>query len=271
LKMGVEDQFWTVAMSIANLDDATLRTNAAVELFGRSGTDLLPILSGGADAVDELRKRYAELAYQWTDETAAAAEEFRDSFEDVRVAMDQVKFTIVQELAPQITTLVNETILPNIQALSDWAKENDNVLGSMVYLVIAAANLAKAIGQILVNLLELGEWFGQHRAMWDILGTILPAGRAVFWSKEQQEAIFGGVGGGGPGLKPGIAEAYGTQASAMLSGGSINITINGNVMGDESATRQIAQSLEPYLGEASRTTSFPHVNTSGYFGGNSSK
>ncbi len=271
MQMGVEDQFWTVAMAIANLDDVTLRTNAAVELFGRSGTDLLPILADGAEGVEELRKRYAELAYQWTGETAAAAEEFRDSFEDVKVAMDNVKFTIVQELAPQITTLVNETILPNIQALSDWAKENENVLGSMVYLVVAAANLAKAIGQIVVNLLKLGEWFGAHRELWDALGTILPGGRAVFWSKEQQEAIFGGVGGGGPGLKPGIAEAYGAQASAVLAGGSINVTINGNVMGDEAMNRAIAQALEPYLGEAQRTTSFPHVNTSGYYPGSSAR
>jgi len=264
LKMGVEEQFWTVALAIANLDDATLRTNAAVELFGRSGTDLLPILSGGADAVDELRKRYAELAYQWTDETAAAAEEFRDAFEDINVAMDGVKFTLVETLGPAITDLINTQILPAIQALREFVAENDDLKRAFVA-------FATGLGWVIDQLIRLIETLAKvDAATPDWLAKFSPlsllTGRAGREAGEEYRAITG-QNYTTPGLTP---EAV-SLAGAYMTGGSVNVIINGNVMGDEAMNRAIAQALEPYLGEAQRTTSFPHVNTSGYYPGSSAR
>ena len=268
LKMGIEDQFWAVAYAMAELDNDAVRAALAVDLFGRTGTNLLPLLAEGKEGIAKLRQESHDFGISLTEEDAKAAEEFKDALTRIEGAVDGVQFALVTELAPAITDLINQEILPAIQGFKDWVKENDDVLGSLTYLIVAAGHVAVAIGNILANLIKIGEWFGQHKGLWDALGTILPGGKLVFWPEEMQQGLFGS---GGPGLVPGIEEAYGAQASAMLSGSSINITINGNVMGDESATRQIAQSLEPYLGEASRTTSFPHVNTSGYFGGNSAR
>ena len=265
MQMGVEDQFWTVAMSIANLDDATLRTNAAVELFGRSGTDLLPILADGAAGVQELRQRYAELGYQWSGETAAAAEQFRDAFEDINVAMDGVKFTLVETLGPAITDLINTQILPAIQALREFVAENDDLKRAFI-------EFATGLGWVIEQLIRLIETLAKvDAATPDWLAKFSPlsllTGRAGREAGEEYRKITG-QSYELPGLTPEAVALAGTYTTGT---GEINVIINGNVMGDEAMNRAIAQALEPYLGEAQRTTSFPHVNTSGYYPGSSAR
>jgi len=44
-----------------------------------------------------------------------------------------------------------------------------------------------------------------------------------------------------------------------------------DLVADEASMRQLWQMLESYAGESTRTTSFPHVNTSGYYPGSSAK
>jgi hypothetical protein len=270
LKMGVEDQFWTVALAIANLDDATLRTNAAVELFGRSGTDLLPILADGASGVQELRQRYAELGYQWSGETAAAAEQFRDAFEDINVAMDGVKLTLVEELGPEITRLINEHILPGIVSLREFIDENADLKQAFLDVAGAIMSVVNAVKELygwykaIQN--AIPDWLKPMLEFYN-LGDIM-TGKNVLGSYQKYLGEVSNV------YAPGrmTEMAAGAPGGYVPSGvGDINVTINGNVMGDEAMNRAIAQALEPYLGEAQRTTSFPHVNTSGYYPGSSAR
>ena len=40
--MGIEDQFWTVAGALGDVKDQTIKTATAMELFGRTGTEMFP-------------------------------------------------------------------------------------------------------------------------------------------------------------------------------------------------------------------------------------
>jgi len=52
-----EEQFETIAFAIADLEDPTLRAATAQDIFGRAGTQLLPLFAEGAEGLDALRQK----------------------------------------------------------------------------------------------------------------------------------------------------------------------------------------------------------------------
>src|SRR4030042_523164 len=56
-----ERQFKLIADRLAKIEDPTLKAALAMELFGRSGTMLLPMLSGGAAGIEELQEKARKL------------------------------------------------------------------------------------------------------------------------------------------------------------------------------------------------------------------
>jgi len=272
MRMSPEDQFWAVAKAIAALEDPTLRTNSAVELFGRSGTDLLPILAGGAEGIAELQARYSDFGRQWTAESANIAVEFGDAMDDVKIAIDGTKDALVEELAPAITELIYSDILPAIQELRLFINEN-------VDLKQAFLDIVHAVRDFVGVLSELYEWYKKLQdAVPDWLKPTLEAfdlkrimtgQNALEGYQNYLDTIHKNFYPGGGGASYWDATVAGGSGGASTS--VVNVNIAGNVMGDETAIRQLVKELEPYMAENQRRSSFAPVNTSGYYAGSSSK
>ena len=266
--LDIEEQFWRVAMALSEMGDETERSATAQELFGRSGTELLPMLSQGADGIQEMMERFQEFGYVWTEESAQAAEAFRDSLHNMETAIDQLKFALVEGMAEPLTMLVNNHLRPAITEFSRFIKENEELTDQVIA-------FARGLGWVIDQLVKLIDVLQRvDMATPDWLAKFSPlsliSGRTGREAGAEYRAWTGQSIPEAPGLMPGIADQYGAMATQMLRGDT-NITINGNFMGDEESIRQLAQVLEPALTESMRGTSFPHVNTSGYFGGNSAR
>src|SRR5262249_30880752 len=67
------DQFITIASAIRNVEDPAERAAAAVELFGKQGRDLLPLMQ---KPLEDLIAKSRELGSTWTDEETKSAETF---------------------------------------------------------------------------------------------------------------------------------------------------------------------------------------------------
>jgi len=269
LGLSPEEQFWAVAQALAGIDDQAIRTATAMDLFGRSGTNLFPLLEEGAEGIAELRDRAREMGIVFDEEAAANAEKLNDAMTDMKAAVDGLKYAVAEQLAPALTDLIQNTIVPAIHDLRNFLKENDNLVQAFIALANLALNVAAAIGRVVQALLDLGEWLGKHKALWDILSHISPA---IFWPREMQEKLFGPK-TSGPGLLPGLEEQYGAQARLLMAQGAtsnVNVTVNSQIMTDE-ALREIWKQLEPYMQESQRRTTFPHVNTAGYYQGSSAR
>jgi len=269
LGLSPEEQFWAVAQALADVDDQAIRTATAMDLFGRSGTNLFPLLEEGADGIAALRDRAREMGIVFDEEAAANAEKLNDAVTDVKASLDGLKYTIAEELAPIMIDWIQNTIIPAIQELRNFLKENDNLVQAFIALANLALNVAAAIGKIVQALLDLGEWLGKHETLWEALSRT-PLG-VIFWPREMQKALFGER-HVGPGLVPGIEEQYGAQARLLMGGApsNVNVTVNSQIMTDE-ALREIWKQLEPYMQESQRRTTFPHVNTAGYYQGSSAR
>jgi hypothetical protein len=268
VKMNPEDQFWTVAKAIGDLEDPTLRSAVAMNLLGRSGTDLLPMFAEGTGAIEAMRQKAHELGVTFTDDTAKSADDLGDKVAELETAFQGVKFAIVEDLAPVIIAFIDETVMPAIKDLQAFAKENE-------WIVQVFKDMALGIGFVVTKLGELMEmyqrvddavpdWLKKFNPLNVVTGT---AGRKA--GEEYRDVTGTGL----PGLLPGVEEAFGSQAASVMAGNTsvVNVNINGNVMGDEAAIRQLVAQLEPYMAENARRSSFAGVNTSGYYAGSSSK
>lgn len=256
-----EDQFWLVAMALANVEDTATRTATAMDLFGRSGTNLVPMLDMGAEAIGDAREAAHDLGIVFSEEAAASAEAMNDAMTTLKGSMEGLRNALVEDLAPILTDLIENQIVPAVTSLKDWAKENDDVVQSLVGLINAVATLVGLIATLYDKLLSLGRWFGEHKGMWDVLSAIQPM---VFWPKKMQEGLFGGTAASA--LKPGIEEKYGGQASYMMAGGNTFEFNIGNYMGDEQSQYALADEIANKINEAIRRTSFASVNATYYPG-----
>ncbi len=97
-----EDQFIKVALGVANLGDELVMSATAQELFGKSGTSLLPLLAEGADGIQRLREEAHKFGVVFTDESSAAAERFNDNLQRMKAALDGVKYGLAEGLAPAL-------------------------------------------------------------------------------------------------------------------------------------------------------------------------
>lgn len=143
-----DEQFKRLADGIARVEDPALRVALAMQIFGRSGTKLLPLLSEGASGIEALQERARQLGLTISTETAHEAAELNDALDSLWRVVRQGVFTIGAALAPTLKDIA-ERITRVIVTATDWIKRNREV-------VIWALKVAAAIGITGVALIALG-------------------------------------------------------------------------------------------------------------------
>lgn len=90
-------QFMLIAERIKEIPDPAERAAAAMELFGRPGRDLLPLLMKNLDALVETSKNVGSM---WTDHDAKAAEEFEMRTRALNLEITNLKINLGRDLIP---------------------------------------------------------------------------------------------------------------------------------------------------------------------------
>lgn len=106
----VEDLLPEVADRFKALDNETTETALAMELFGRSGAELLEFLNRGSDGLNKLGQEARDLGGIIDGETAKAAAEFKDQVDQLRVATNALFTQIARELLPDLKALTAQLI-----------------------------------------------------------------------------------------------------------------------------------------------------------------
>jgi len=160
-----EQQFKLIADRIAQIADPTIRAAAAMELFGRSGTQLLPMLSGGAKGIEDLQAQARSLGLTMSTEDAKAAEAFGDTLDVLWKTMKRLTFAVGAALAPMLTDLA-ESMTRVIVRTTSWLQKNRQVV--VTVLKVAAAVVAGGIA-----LLALGYAATATAATFGAMATVI--------------------------------------------------------------------------------------------------
>lgn len=136
-----------IADELQALPDPAMRTARAVEIFGRAGTRLLPMMTGGAEGMRRLRDEAKRLGITMSTEDAVAAEAFGDSISALWAGLKRTAFTIGGALAPSLKEAA-EWFGNTAKIIADWIKRN----GALVRIVGAAVLALTAAGVALMIL-----------------------------------------------------------------------------------------------------------------------
>lgn len=88
--------FDDVVATLAKIEDPTARAAKAMEIFGKSGTNILPMV----DEFSALEARAKRLGLVVSTDTAAKMDEFGDAIEDAKLTVKRLWFEIGASLAP---------------------------------------------------------------------------------------------------------------------------------------------------------------------------
>ena len=160
----IEEQFWTVANALAGTEDETIKAATAMELFGRTGTELFPMLEEGQEGIARLREEAHELGIVFNDETAKEAEEMKDAMTRLETSLSGVAKELVTVLLPDITKFAEKAV-EIIKDVKDWIALNPQLVTGLKILVgvlvggggllLAFSTIAKAITAVNAALIIL--------------------------------------------------------------------------------------------------------------------
>lgn len=103
--------FKEVAQRFSEIPNGVEKTSAAIDIFGKSGADLIPTLNNGADGLQAMANEAQRLGVIIDTETAKASGEFNDNIDKLQKALAGLALTIGKEVLPvmiQITDVINE-------------------------------------------------------------------------------------------------------------------------------------------------------------------
>lgn len=134
---GTDTLFEEVADRLSKMEDGSEKTAIAMDLFGRSGANLIPLLNEGRDGLREMREEVEKLGISISEDAAKNAEAFNDNM------------TRLQRLAGGFATQVMSELLPAMAGYSDSlveaAKNSDGLKTAAEYTATAIKGIASGV------------------------------------------------------------------------------------------------------------------------------
>ena len=174
----VEDVLPEVATKFKELDNATLESALAMDLFGKSGTDLIEFLNQGGDGLAQFRDRARELGVELDGGTLQAADAFNDSLADLRTAVDGLWMQVAADLLPDLIRLVGVFVdlTKNGEGTASTAHKIADGFRVVGVVVESSASLISSLTQIVGGFIE------QAWGYYKVLAAILSLDMSTFKS-----------------------------------------------------------------------------------------
>ena len=172
-----EEAFKKIADQLAKMPDSANKTALAMAVFGKSGSDLIPMLNEGAAGLQAMADEAERFGVAISSDTAAAADAFGDNVDRMNFAMKGAVRQITAGLLPSMVTLTNEMV--------GAVNEGDRFV-----------SMGETLGEMLIDVAEFGlhtarsvETFGE--AIGTSAAAIAAASRGEFALAKQMFVEFG--------------------------------------------------------------------------------
>ena len=150
-----EQQFLTLSRAIGSIEDPTLKSALAQKVFGKSGTELLPLLNAGAEGMDALRKRAHELGLVLTTEDATAAAILGDNLDDLKLQVMAMATQVGSAIAGPLTDFA-KSLQETLASVISWIKRNPDLVKSIAAITSVALVASAAVTGIGIALAAVG-------------------------------------------------------------------------------------------------------------------
>ena len=146
-----EETFNILTEAIANIEDPLERSALAGDIFGRAGTDLLPILDQGIEAMAAQRQETHALGLAFDQEAAIKAAAFNDSLTTLKGGLEGVKMMIAENVIPILMPLIDK-VKEIISRVKEWIDNNPELFRVILIVVGGLGALMMILGPLLMIL-----------------------------------------------------------------------------------------------------------------------
>ena len=167
-----DQQFELLSDRISKIKDPAIRAATAMEIFGKTGTALLPMMQDGAKGIEEFKQQARALGLVINNEDSKAAATFGDTLDTLWGVLKVGVFAIGSALAPLLQDLATSAIRVT-KVISDWVRQNKDLIVNL-FKIAAGVAAAGAVLVVLGTLISgVGAAFGVAASIITGLGTAL--------------------------------------------------------------------------------------------------
>jgi hypothetical protein len=170
--MAPDQQFEALAQALSQVANPTTKAALAMELFGKSGTTLLPLMQDGAKGIQDLRNQARDLGLVISTEDAKAAEVFGDRLSDLWKVVKSGVFAIGAALAPVLLDLTQQAIRIS-KTIADWIRENKALVVTVFKIAAGVAAAGAALFALGALISGVGAAFGVVATVITGIGSVL--------------------------------------------------------------------------------------------------
>lgn len=169
-----------VAGKFAGLKDGAGKTALAVQLFGKSGADLIPLLNAGAEGLQAMTAEAESLGLVIDQKTASAADNFNDNLDRLKATADGITTRLAVGVLPALESISAALVVAahdtaGMQAVAATLSGTLKVLASAAIVVgVAIANTSRVVGAFAKAIVQIFQ--GDFAGAVDTLKTGFAAG-----------------------------------------------------------------------------------------------
>lgn len=141
MKLSPDQQFAQISKQIAKIDDPTMRAAAAMEIFGKSATSILPLITSDITATIAEAKR---LGIVMSDADASAADDLGDSIDGLKSAIAAAYNSIGAAVAGPLTAFA-KVATDIVGVVGNWIGRNRELFLAIGTIAVAGTAAGVAI------------------------------------------------------------------------------------------------------------------------------
>lgn len=129
-----EDMMWDAFSALQGMTNQTEKAAIANQIFGRAGSELMPMLNGSAGSIEKMREKAEELGLVMSDDTVDAGVKLTDTMDQIKRALSAVAMRIGAKLLPYAQKAGDYLLdhLPQIESAAQKAGTLINKMGDAV-------------------------------------------------------------------------------------------------------------------------------------------
>lgn len=142
---GTEQLFMDTVEALSAVENETKKAALAQQLFGRSGTQLLPMLNSGKEGLKAAMEEAKRLGLVMSEDDAQAAADLTDAWTRLTKVAKRLWVNVGATLAKALTDLANRAA-PIVTQISEWVRANSGLI--MTIAGVVAAGIAAGIALV---------------------------------------------------------------------------------------------------------------------------
>jgi len=146
-----DEVFLKIADKFQTMTSDAEKGALAMQIFGRNGQAIIPVLNLGADGIKKLSAEAEKYGVVLDEKNAPAMAEFIDQMKQMHAAFTGLSITLTATILPVIKDFVN-TINQTLVGVREWAQRNPELAGELLKVAGALGILSLAVGSLLLLL-----------------------------------------------------------------------------------------------------------------------